>query len=226
MQFFPFPLFFPFTECPKHCNGTYSCNADGQCCDESCIGGCEPGNPTACRVCRSFSIDPAGDRRCLTKCPANLYDHHFRCLTAEQCYALKRPISEDTGENKAAFPFIPHNGSCTMDCPVLYEVDVVNGRRVCKKCEKGGCLKKCRGASIDNIQQVQTLKDCEIIEGSLTIQLRSRGGENIVKELEEYLRTITEITGFLKVIRSYPLLSLGFFKNLKKIGGTESKISK
>lgn len=212
-------------KCPKHCNGTYSCNADGQCCDESCIGGCEPGNPTACRVCRSFSIDPAGDRRCLTKCPANLYDHHFRCLTAEQCYALKRPISEDTGENKAAFPFIPHNGSCTMDCPVLYEVDVVNGRRVCKKCEKGGCLKKCRGASIDNIQQVQTLKDCEIIEGSLTIQLRSRGGENIVKELEEYLRTITEITGFLKVIRSYPLLSLGFFKNLKKIGGTESKIS-
>lgn len=211
-------------ECPKECP-RYSCNADGQCCDESCLGGCEPNNPTMCRVCRHYSIDPAGNRRCLTKCPAEMYDHHFRCLTAKQCYELKRPISEESTENRPLHPFIPFNGSCIIDCPVYYEVDTVNGQRKCKKCQKGGCLKKCRGASIDSKQQLQALKDCEIVEGSLTIQLRSRGGENIVKELEQYLSTITEITGFLKVVRSYPLLSLGFFKNLRKIGGKESKVS-
>lgn len=209
-------------KCPDKCP-EFSCNANGECCDESCLGGCEPGNPRQCRVCRYFSIDPAGDRRCLAKCPDNMYEHHYRCLTADQCYLLKRPISEES-EGRPLYPFIPFNGSCSIDCPLGYEVATgAGGQRECKKCQKGGCLKKCHGANIDSRQQLQALKDCEIVEGSLTIQLRSRGGENIVKELEHYLKSITEITGFLKVIRSYPLLSLGFLKNLKKIGGKDAK---
>lgn len=43
--------------------------------------------------------------------------------------------------------------------------------------------------------------------------------ENIVNYLEENLKLITEIDGYLKVVRSYPLISLSFFKNLKVIHG-------
>lgn len=50
--------------------------------------------------------------------------------------------------------------------------------------------------------------------------------ENIVKELENFLSSITEIKGYLKVVRSYPLLSLGFLKKLKIIHGKGNKVSK
>lgn len=43
--------------------------------------------------------------------------------------------------------------------------------------------------------------------------------ENEIKELEESLSDIEEIEGALKVIRSYPLVSLSFFKKLKVIHG-------
>lgn len=43
---------------------------------------------------------------------------------------------------------------------------------------------------------------------------------NIVKELEENLAMIQEINGYLKIVRSYPLVSLNFLKSLKKIRGS------
>lgn len=45
--------------------------------------------------------------------------------------------------------------------------------------------------------------------------------EDVVKELEKQLSTIEEIKGTLKVIRSYPLKSLNFLKNLNRIGGED-----
>lgn len=46
-----------------------------------------------------------------------------------------------------------------------------------------------------------------------------RGGQNIVRELEENLHNIQEIDGYLKVTRSYPLVSLNFLRNLRVIHG-------
>lgn len=42
---------------------------------------------------------------------------------------------------------------------------------------------------------------------------------NIVTELEENLNMIEEIDGYLKVVRSFPLVSLNFLKSLRVIGG-------
>ena len=42
---------------------------------------------------------------------------------------------------------------------------------------------------------------------------------NIGIELEESLGEIIEITQYIKVVRSYALLSLHFFKSLRIIGG-------
>nr|XP_029731504.1 insulin-like receptor isoform X2 [Aedes albopictus] len=207
-------------ECPKSCSKT------GVCCDhESCLGGCNLPNTSACTVCRHLSIDPAGKRQCVTKCPPNTFKYHTRCVTRDECYAMKKPISLDSNPDLPDQPFIPHNGSCLMECPLDHElITELNKTRWCRKCS-GTCPKRCEGSNIDNIQSAQLLKGCEIIDGSLEIQLRSRGGENIVKELENFLSSITEIKGYLKVVRSYPLLSLGFLKKLKIIHGKGNKVS-
>lgn len=42
---------------------------------------------------------------------------------------------------------------------------------------------------------------------------------NVVKELEENLKMIEEIQGYLKIVRSFPLMSLNFLKKLRVIHG-------
>lgn len=46
--------------------------------------------------------------------------------------------------------------------------------------------------------------------------------DNIVRELETFLSDIKVIQGSLSIIRSYPLLSLGFFKSLEVIEGDKT----
>jgi len=43
--------------------------------------------------------------------------------------------------------------------------------------------------------------------------------DHIGAELEENLGSIEEVTGYIKIVRSYALLSLRFLKSLKVIGG-------
>lgn len=45
--------------------------------------------------------------------------------------------------------------------------------------------------------------------------------ENVIKELEKSFSDVEEIEGGLKIIRSYPLISLNFFKKLKLIRGNK-----
>ncbi|KAL8598131.1 hypothetical protein ACOMHN_030417 [Nucella lapillus] len=52
------------------------------------------------------------------------------------------------------------------------------------------------------------------------------GGSNIGLELEESLGEIREVTHYIKIVRSYALLSLHFFKSLRVIGGENEDASK
>lgn len=49
---------------------------------------------------------------------------------------------------------------------------------------------------------------------------------NVVNELEENLNMIEEIDGYLKVVRSFPLVSLNFLKSLKRIRGNSLESQK
>ena len=113
-------------------------------------------------------------------------------------------------------PYKPFQNVCRIDCPVGYMDDETNNLTTCKKCN-GLCQKECGGANIDSIASAQRLRGCTHITGSLEIQIR--GGKNIVKEMEDSLSMIEEIDGYLKVVRSFPLISLNFLKNLKIIRG-------
>ncbi|RZC43079.1 insulin-like receptor [Asbolus verrucosus] len=84
--------------------------------------------------------------------------------------------------------------------------------------------KECAGVNIDSITLAKQLRGCTHITSSLEIQIR--GGRNVVNELEENLGMIEEIDGYLKVVRSFPLVSLNFLKNLKRINGNQLESQK
>ena len=86
---------------------------------------------------------------------------------------------------------------------------------------KGACPKTCYGVLVNNIETAQRLKGCSFIKGDLEIQIK--GGANIVSELEKNLGNIEEIRGTLKIVRSFPLLSLNFFKRLRVIHGLSTR---
>lgn len=88
---------------------------------------------------------------------------------------------------------------------------------------KSGEFVKCRPSLIDTIEKVRMLKGCQVIEGPLEIEIRKRSNRDvfIAKELESALSDIVEIQDYLKVVRSTPVYSLRFLKNLKVIRGNK-----
>ncbi|XP_035903371.1 insulin-like receptor isoform X5 [Anopheles stephensi] len=203
------------TSCPKSCTKT------GECCNTSCLGQCSSGNKSQCMVCRNYYYIQNNHTRCVDKCP----DHMFlfsesRCLTEEECYKLYKPLQR-VADITDDHPYVPAQGECRLDCPVGYTLTPAPGtqRLTCVPC-KGPCRSECKGMVIESISQIQQLRGCTIIQGSLSIRLRQLGGENVVRELEKVLYSIEEIYGYLTIVRSYALMSLGFFRNLKIIHGT------
>ncbi|KAJ4429989.1 hypothetical protein ANN_22193 [Periplaneta americana] len=145
-----------------------------------------------------------------------------RCVTEEQCQELQviHPLGagyanlQDDGNR--SWPF---NGTCVGQCPPGYE-KVNNGTITigCQPCQ-GRCSHECYGGLVSSIAEAQNLRGCTTITKSLEISI-SGSGNHIVRELEENLAAIEEIMGYLKVSRSFPLTSLNFLKNLRKIHGT------
>ncbi|XP_034934198.1 insulin-like receptor [Chelonus insularis] len=202
--------------CQKICNrkcGDRACNPSGECCDPSCLGGCTGPTNKNCTVCREVALD----NQCVKRCPPGRYEFlNRRCIDENECRKMKKP--REAYGNVREYPYKPFNNTCVIDCPAGYMDDEKNGKARCKKCD-GPCLKECSGASVDSIASAQKLRGCTHIRGSLEIQIR--GGKNMVKELEDNLNMIEEIDGYLKIVRSFPLISLNFLRNLKVINGND-----
>ncbi|EFN89247.1 Insulin-like receptor [Harpegnathos saltator] len=200
--------------CQRICDkcGDNACDDTGACCHSSCLGGCTTG-PTAkdCKVCRNLLVNG----ECVDRCPNGTYEFmNRRCIGIQECRQMRKP--REALDSMQNYPYKPFNGSCVIECPAGY-MDYEVGKNVsCKKCE-GPCLKECPATNVDSIASAQKLRGCTHIKGSLEIQIR--GGKNIVKELEESLSMIEEIDGYLKIVRSFPLISFNFLHRLRVIRG-------
>ncbi|XP_013775128.2 insulin receptor-like [Limulus polyphemus] len=203
--------------CQKVCHSkcqsaNKTCDKSGFCCHKECLGGCSINDsPSGCRSCRNVVYN----NKCYEKCPIGTYQHMgWRCINEDTC----RNITTRLTEGKVIYwkPIVRLQ-SCMQDCPAGY-VEADDDRHSCKKCT-GHCPKVCPGTVVDSVSAAQKLSGCTMINGSLIIQINS--GANIIEELEENLKYIKEITGFLKVFRSYSLVSLNFLKNLKIIHGQQ-----
>ncbi|XP_052889500.1 insulin-like receptor [Anopheles moucheti] len=206
-------------KCPARC--PKSCTKTGECCSTHCLGQCSSENTMHCMVCRKYYYIQNNRTHCVDKCPDSMFlFSESRCLTEDECYKLYKPLqreSDITGD----YPYVPAQGECRLGCPVGHTLATVAGtqRPTCVPC-KGSCRTECKGMVIESISQMQSLRGCMIVQGSLSIRLRQLGGENVVRELEKVLYSVEEIYGYLQIVRSYALMSLGFFRNLKIIHGT------
>ncbi|XP_053679248.1 insulin-like receptor [Anopheles nili] len=205
-------------KCPSNC--PKSCTRTGECCNSSCLGQCSSENKGSCMVCRHYYYIDNNHTRCVNKCPDNMFLYSdSRCVTAEECYNLDKPLQRvsDISDNH---PYVPAQGECRLDCPDGHAIQRGSHRKKCVPC-KGPCRSECTGMVIESISQMEKVRGCTIMQGSLSIRLRQLGGENVVRELENVLYSIEEIYGYVTIIRSYALMSLGFFRNLKVIHGEE-----
>ncbi|XP_034171540.2 insulin-like receptor-like isoform X1 [Osmia lignaria lignaria] len=205
--------------CDRTCENN-ACDETGKCCHPTCLGMCTGPTNRDCVVCKYVV---SLDNECRERCPNDTYEFmDHRCIDEDKCRRMGKP--REAALNVKKHPYKPFNGSCVMECPPGYmEDEEANGKGSCKKCE-GPCQKDCAGANVDSIASAQKLRGCTHITGSLEIQIR--GGKNIVKELEDGLSTIEEIDGYLKIVRSFPLISLNFLKNLRVIRGNDIDNSK
>ncbi|XP_065604897.1 insulin receptor [Cyrtonyx montezumae] len=196
--------------CPPACK-SQGCTSDGQCCHSECLGDCtEPNNAERCVACRNFYLDGT----CVETCPPGHYRFEgWRCVTFGFCQELhnKCRSARESGCH------VIHNNECVHECPSGYIMNSSNLH--CTPCA-GPCPKVCdygKEKTIDSVTSAQELRGCTVVNGSLVINIR--GGNNIAAELEANLGLIEEISGYLKIRRSYALVSLSFFRKLHLIRG-------
>uniref|UniRef100_A0A8K9XHC7 Tyrosine-protein kinase receptor n=1 Tax=Oncorhynchus mykiss TaxID=8022 RepID=A0A8K9XHC7_ONCMY len=197
--------------CPTSCKHR-ACTRDHQCCHEQCLGGCsEPHNSSSCVACKNLQHQEA----CVDRCPQGYYTYRgWRCVPFSFCQDLHNKCQQS--KNSDCHQFVIHNGACIPECPSGYTT-VNSSTLVCTPCA-GLCPKVCMGLKmVDSVTAAQALRGCTVLNGSMDINLR--GGNNIAAELEANLGQLEEITGFLKVRRSYALVSLSFLRNLRVIRG-------
>ncbi|XP_055906079.1 insulin-like receptor [Eupeodes corollae] len=165
------------------------CSNEGECCSPFCLSGCHAEN---CRICKDFKNF---NGKCIPTCNIPYYKLGDKCLTENQCKDMR---------------FIPHAGFCIENCPPSYQKDNDNLR----------CNLKCKGNfTIRSKKDLENVRDCVVLLGSLHIELKGDQSDNIIQELESALGGITEIRDYLKVTNSPQLMSLGFFRKLDTIRG-------
>ncbi|KAG4073973.1 hypothetical protein HA402_014178 [Bradysia odoriphaga] len=201
--------------CPSKC-GNSTCNVNGGCCDDSCVGCDETGK---CLSCRHLSSGNSKDLQCVKSCPANMFSYkNYRCITESECRAIEQPMYVEAYDEYLLleYPYIPRDGECSTVCPSNFHPDKLLGHRKCIPCV-GTCNKLCRPGVINSLSKAQDYRGCTHISGSLMINIRNQSDPNTVRELEKSLSEIEVIEGNLIIKRSYPLVSLGFFKKLRLV---------
>lgn len=121
------------------------------------------------------------------------------------------------------------NGACVRACPPKKKA--MDGE--CVPCD-GPCPKTCKGVDKVHSGNIDSFKDCTIIEGSLTILDQSFEGfqhiytnftfgsryEPMHPERLEVFSTLKEITGYLNIQGDHEdFRNLSCFRNLEVIGG-------
>ncbi|TKR95046.1 hypothetical protein L596_009266 [Steinernema carpocapsae] len=206
--------------CQKQCdhaiyaNGTAGpgCSPDGTKCHYSCLGGCSRvDDPSACHSCRRV----AHNGKCVENCPEGLYELlERRCVTEQECSNVSP--REGAGAKRRMWKAI--NGKCHYECPQGYQQDP-NDPYKCEEC-KGYCPNICEGdKTIDTIASALELKNCDIVAGSIEIDLRVGMDVVAAEKLTEAFGRIQIIEKYLSVRFTPTFINLYMFKSLKKISG-------
>ncbi|CAG5095970.1 Similar to InR: Insulin-like receptor (Aedes aegypti) [Cotesia congregata] len=180
-------------------------------CHEKCLSDCFGPTDRDCYVCKNYRHGG----QCVSKCPNHLYAYSSRrCITALECLNLNniRKSDEDSKRWRA------FNDLCLDHCPLNFEERFdQNNSLTCKACN-GTCRKIGLSGLIRHISDLQRYQGTTFVDGNLEFQIQNEI-PNIVEELTNAFGMVEEITGYLKISHSFPIVSLEFFKKLRVIGG-------
>nr|AYV97262.1 insulin-like peptide receptor [Sinonovacula constricta] len=202
--------------CPENIPCSSGMCDGNHCCHSNCIGGCTGMLVTQCKVCRDvIQVDGKGNTVCAPRCSAGTYKYkNRRCLLDKECtefsdYRLSIPLKLVVN-NDISMP-----GECVDECPAGYKVSIKDNK-TCELCV-GKCPRVCDGKDVKSIHDAETLKGCTIVSGPLVIRIT--GGKHVTQVLEDNLSQLEEVTDFVQIHQSYPLLNLHFLPKLTMIRG-------
>ena len=124
------------------------------------------------------------------------------------------------------------NGACVRSCPPNKKN---NNRGECVPCD-GPCPKNCQGVDVVHASNIDSFKECTIIEGSLTILDTSFEGYQEVynnftfgprhppmhPDKLEVFSTLKQVTGYVSIQATHrDFTNLSYFRNLEEIGGRQ-----
>jgi L1 cell adhesion molecule len=124
------------------------------------------------------------------------------------------------------------NGACVRSCPPNKKN---NNRGECVPCD-GPCPKNCQGVDVVHASNIDSFKECTIIEGSLTILDTSfEGFQEVYSNFSfgprhppmhpdqmEVFSTLKQVTGYISIQATHPdFTNLSYFRNLEEIGGRQ-----
>ena len=212
------------------CEEGFSCYRDNQGklgppCSSQCVGGCEE-DSNSCVACNNTRLMQGGANNftCTDTCPDHYVAYkNWMCINESECSKKQiHGFMALPSQDPAKSVYKVHQDKCVENCPNLFEPVNDTGIWRCVECS-GNCTVQCDGENINSPESAKRLQSCTHINGDLVINV-NRG--DITSVLEESLADIQEISGSLKIERSHSLVSLHFFKSLKKIGSGQSHSQK
>lgn len=196
-----------------------------ECCHIYCAGGCTGPKQSDCIACRNFYDDGI----CVSECPPmQIYNPITYSWepNPKGKYAYGATCVKNCPEH-----LLKDNGACVRQCPQNKKSQTGE----CVPCD-GPCPKTCAGNVQINSGNIESFKDCTIIEGHLYILENSfTGYQQIYSNFSfgvryapmspdrlEVFSTLKEVTGFINIQADHPhFKNLSYFRNLEVIGGRE-----
>ncbi|XP_055299802.1 epidermal growth factor receptor [Sitodiplosis mosellana] len=195
------------------------------CCHLFCAGGCTGPTQKECLACRNFYDDGV----CKHECPPMQKYNPTNYLwepNPDGKYAYGATCVRNCPEH-----LLKDNGACVRTCPA--NKTAKNGE--CVTCN-GPCPKTCSGVGVVHSGNIDSFRDCTIIEGTLEILDQTFNGYQQVyanfsfgprfikmhPDRLEVFSTLREVTGFINIQGDHQdFTNLSYFRNLEVIGGRQ-----
>lgn len=194
-----------------------------ECCHLFCAGGCTGPKQSDCIACRNFYDEGTCKQECP---PMQIYDQTSYTWkpNPKGKYAYGATCVKNCPEH-----LLKDSGACVRSCPPNKKA--VNGE--CVPCD-GPCPKTCKGDVQIHSGNIDSFKDCTIIEGYIHILENSfKGFQHIYTNFTfgerypqmhpdrlEVFSTLKEITGYINIQAYHPeFKNLSYFRSLEVIGG-------
>lgn len=167
-----------------------------------CAGGCKGPKQSDCIACRNFYDDGVCTHECPPMQKYNSISYSWE-TNPDGKYAYGATCVKNCPEH-----LLKDNGACVRSCPPKKKA--LNGE--CVPCD-GPCPKTCQGVATVHSGNIDSFKDCTIIEGSISILDTSFNGFQQVyanftfgprygrmhPDKLEVFSTLKEVTGYINI---------------------------